>query len=535
MESHGNLPPFIPNPWDPPLPPPPNFQWGNPAFSGDVFPQFHPYHSPSDHSFVAGAGNFCPPKPNFPRKRKFDRADDGNFVKLYVAGVPRTVTEEEICHLFEAHGNVMEVVLLSDKRTGQNQEYCFVKYALVEEANRAITALHNQFTFPGAVLPITVRYADAAKQRRGLERSMQNELCLSRSGLMQKEPPFSGPEIVGETLHKLYVNGLNREASKQEIEDIFSSYGVVADIYMMRDDSKQNRGCGFVGFTQRYMAVAAINGLNGSYVMKGCDRPLAVRFADPKKPKNGEFRPAPNPMDMRGNNVSNGLHLGNPSTSMQIQSTGIQADSCPTVANRLECPVPFETQKPLQQPISPSRFSQMSLQQSQPLQGSPQSSRQSGFELPTKRTSNSSIEQQHDHQPCRDTGSNSAMLISEPASCALSRSDLSEDPLDCDWSEHICPDGCKYYFNSATCESRWEKPEEFVLYEQQLQTRQLQNHSCQDTHASTLEAASIEEDCQIQAGQKQREPQLAMSCAVEHSHDKVQVENSAIGGPAFVQ
>lgn len=57
-------------------------------------------------------------------------------------------------------------------------------------------------------------------------------------------------------------------------------------------------------------------------------------------------------------------------------------------------------------------------------------------------------------QPCRDTGSNSAMLISEPASCSLSRSDLSEDPLDCDWSEHICPDGCKYYFNSATCESR---------------------------------------------------------------------------------
>lgn len=91
---------------------------------------------------------------------------------------------------------------------------------------------------------------------------------------------------------------------------------------------------------------------------------------------------------------------GNPSTSMQIQSTGIQADSCPTVANRLECPVSYETQKPLQQPISPSRFSQMSLQQSQLLQGSPQSSRQSGFELPTKRTSNSSIEQQHDHQVC---------------------------------------------------------------------------------------------------------------------------------------
>lgn len=28
------------------------------------------------------------------------------------------------------------------------------------------------------------------------------------------------------------------------------------------------------------------------------------------------------------------------------------------------------------------------------------------------------------------------------------------EPLDCDWSEHTCPDGYKYYYNCATCESR---------------------------------------------------------------------------------
>lgn len=92
MESHGNLPPFIPNPWDPPLPPPPNFQWGNSAFSGDVFPQFHPYHSPSDHSFVAGAGNFCPPKPNFPRKRKF-----GKFLPSFRFNVLNTLLQFDFC------------------------------------------------------------------------------------------------------------------------------------------------------------------------------------------------------------------------------------------------------------------------------------------------------------------------------------------------------------------------------------------------------------------------------------------------------
>lgn len=29
-----------------------------------------------------------------------------------------------------------------------------------------------------------------------------------------------------------------------------------------------------------------------------------------------------------------------------------------------------------------------------------------------------------------------------------------EDFPECDWSEHYCPDGVKYYYNCVTCESR---------------------------------------------------------------------------------
>ena len=53
---------------------------------------------------------------------------------------------------------------------------------------------------------------------------------------------------------------------------------------------KQSRGCGFVKLSNRDMVVASINALNGNYVMRGCDQPLIVRFADPKKPRIGELR-----------------------------------------------------------------------------------------------------------------------------------------------------------------------------------------------------------------------------------------------------
>lgn len=82
------------------------------------------------------------------------------------------------------------------------------------------------------------------------------------------------------------------------------------------------------------------------------------------------------------------------------------------------------------------------------------------------------------------------------------------ESIDCEWSDHICPDGNLYYYNCVTCESRvrfhqlsnyffpldpcpskcneclktckqWEKPEEFALYEKKLEKLDLQQ---QDQH-----------------------------------------------------
>jgi len=96
--------------------------------------------------------------------------------------------------------------------------------------------------------------------------------------------------IAGAVEHKLFVGSLNRQALEKEIEEIFSPYGRVDDVYIMRDEQKQSRGCAFIKYPQREMAQAAINALNGLYTMPGCDQPLAVRFADPKRPKGVDAR-----------------------------------------------------------------------------------------------------------------------------------------------------------------------------------------------------------------------------------------------------
>jgi CUG-BP- and ETR3-like factor len=64
----------------------------------------------------------------------------------------------------------------------------------------------------------------------------------------------------------------------------------VEDVYLMRDEYRQSRGCGFVKYSSKETAMAAIDGLNGTYTMRGCNQPLIVRFAEPKRPKPGESR-----------------------------------------------------------------------------------------------------------------------------------------------------------------------------------------------------------------------------------------------------
>ncbi|XP_038701997.1 flowering time control protein FCA-like isoform X2 [Tripterygium wilfordii] len=209
----------------------------------------------------------APPPPAPPslsgQKRGFrspDRVDGGSFAKLFVGSVPRTAVEEDIRPLFEEHGNVMEVALIKDKRTGQQQGCCFVKYATTDEADRAIRALHNQHTLPGGVGPIQVRFADGERER------------------------------LGAVEYKLFVGSLNIQATEKEVGEIFAPYGLVEDVYLMRDEMKKSRGCGFVKYSSRDMASAAIHGLNGVYTMRGCAQPLIVRFADPKRPRPGDSR-----------------------------------------------------------------------------------------------------------------------------------------------------------------------------------------------------------------------------------------------------
>jgi RNA recognition motif-containing protein len=63
--------------------------------------------------------------------------------KLYVGGLPYSVTEERLRELFSAHGTVESANVISDKFTGQSRGFGFVEMSSGAEAQSAISGLNG--------------------------------------------------------------------------------------------------------------------------------------------------------------------------------------------------------------------------------------------------------------------------------------------------------------------------------------------------------------------------------------------------------
>jgi cold-inducible RNA-binding protein len=84
--------------------------------------------------------------------------------KLYVGGLPYSVTEQKLNELFAQQGVVSSAKVITDKFTGQSRGFGFVEMTTTEEAKKAISAL-NGTQLDGRTL--TVNEAKPQEKRAG--------------------------------------------------------------------------------------------------------------------------------------------------------------------------------------------------------------------------------------------------------------------------------------------------------------------------------------------------------------------------------
>jgi RNA recognition motif-containing protein len=63
--------------------------------------------------------------------------------KLFVGGIPFSMTEDELNELFAAFGTVESAVIINDKFSGRSKGFGFVEMSSDDEAQAAIKSLHD--------------------------------------------------------------------------------------------------------------------------------------------------------------------------------------------------------------------------------------------------------------------------------------------------------------------------------------------------------------------------------------------------------
>jgi RNA recognition motif-containing protein len=64
--------------------------------------------------------------------------------KLYIGNLSYSTDEANVRKMFEAHGEVVSINLITDKYTGQSKGFGFVEMATDEAAKAAMNALNGQ-------------------------------------------------------------------------------------------------------------------------------------------------------------------------------------------------------------------------------------------------------------------------------------------------------------------------------------------------------------------------------------------------------
>jgi len=85
---------------------------------------------------------------------------------LYVGNLPHSTTEAELRNLFEAHGAVERITLVTDRDTGRSRGFGFVEMTNASEADKAIATL-NGTDLGGRTLTINEAKPKSERPRGG--------------------------------------------------------------------------------------------------------------------------------------------------------------------------------------------------------------------------------------------------------------------------------------------------------------------------------------------------------------------------------
>ncbi|KIK47472.1 hypothetical protein CY34DRAFT_228718 [Suillus luteus UH-Slu-Lm8-n1] len=174
---------------------------------------------------------------------------------LYVTNFPEKFDDTSIRDLFGQYGLIFDVRWPS-KKFKATRRFCYLQYTSPSSAERALE-LHGRELEPDRAISVLISNPERKKERSDAD---ANE-------------------------RELYVAGLSKFATKEDLRKVFETYGPIKEIRLAEDKSGQPKGFAFIDFESEMDARAALAANN--HELK--NRRIAVTFTDSRvRAKNKE-------------------------------------------------------------------------------------------------------------------------------------------------------------------------------------------------------------------------------------------------------
>jgi len=157
---------------------------------------------------------------------------------VFIKNLDKTIDNKAMYDTFSAFGNILSCKVAQDA-SGESKGYGFVHFETEEAALQAIEKvngmlLNNKKVFVGRFVP---------RKEREIE-------------LGEKAKKFTN----------VYIKNFNEAMTDDDLTKMFSQYGKITSLKLMKTDEEKNKGFGFVSFEDASAAEAACDDLNGKEV-----------------------------------------------------------------------------------------------------------------------------------------------------------------------------------------------------------------------------------------------------------------------------
>ncbi|KAL7669376.1 hypothetical protein ACOME3_010033 [Neoechinorhynchus agilis] len=184
------------------------------------------------------------------------------FTNIYVKNFADLLDDESLAAMFRPYGNIESAKVMRTE-TGQSRGFGFVSFDKPESAEHAVKTLN------GTRVGSRDIYVGRAQKKAERMQELREKMEEVRAERMTK---YQGVN--------LYIKNLDDSVDDQKLNEKFAVFGRITSAKVMKDESGNSRGFGFVCFTQPDEATRAVTEMNGRILGT---KPLYVALAQRKE------------------------------------------------------------------------------------------------------------------------------------------------------------------------------------------------------------------------------------------------------------